>query len=116
MSSKEEIEKERQAFLKDSHELYHQRGRIVRRLNGASSQGLKRFADALEVLSNDELDIIAKECERMAQEKMKAHDLVNLTCRCGTESNHESGWCGKCEDTSVFERQSDHEVGKNEEL
>jgi len=80
---------EREAFLKNSHELYHQRGRIVRRLDRASSQGLKRFADALEVLSDDELDIIANECERMALEKLK---------------------------TTVFERQPDHEQESNEEI
>jgi hypothetical protein len=54
------------SFLKNSHELGIQRNRIIKRLERASLSGLKRFADAIEVLSDEELDGIALECERMA--------------------------------------------------
>lgn len=69
--SKEEQALKRQAFLKDTHECYHQRGRILRRLERASIVGLTRFADAIEVLSDEDLDSIGKECERMALERVK---------------------------------------------
>lgn len=59
------------SFLKNSHELGIHRNRIIKRLERASLSGLKRFADAIEVLSDGELDGIALECERMALEKMK---------------------------------------------
>jgi hypothetical protein len=61
----------KEVFLKDTHELYYQRGRILKRLERASLVGLTRFADAIEVLSDEDLDCIGKECERMALERVK---------------------------------------------
>lgn len=89
---------ERDVFLKDVHERYHQRARILRRLEKASIKGLSRFADAIEVLSDEDLDLIALECERIAQEKMKA--LLDHA------------------ETSVFQRQPDEngEQEQNEEI
>ena len=55
-------------FLKDAFELGFQRNRIIRRLERASAKGLARFADAVEVLDDEDLDLVAKYCEELAEQ------------------------------------------------
>jgi len=57
--------------LKNAHDLYYHRGRILKRLTRASAKGLARFADAIEILTDEDLDAIALECERMAIKRLE---------------------------------------------
>jgi flagellar motor switch protein FliG len=61
----------KEVILKDAHDLYYHRGRILKRLNRASVSMLARFADALETISDEDLDAIAQEIERLALKRVE---------------------------------------------
>jgi hypothetical protein len=64
-------------ILEEAHEVYFQGGRILKRLCKASVKGLTRFADALSVLSDEDLDMLALECERLARLRVEEFEKVS---------------------------------------